>query len=513
MQSTSSALVEPSDLLGVQTPSYSWVPPHVSSAGREAIDLAALAGLDLDPCQQTVLMGGLGEKPNGKWSAFEVGVVQARQSGKGGILEARQLAGLFLFGERLIIHSAHEQATSSEHFLRLLNLIEGVPEFSRRMLKPSRGKGAEAIRLRGGQRILFKTRTGGGGRGLTGDLVVLDEAMILPEEMSGVIVPITAARTMSGNPQIWYTGSAVDQQKHEHGVVFARVRQRGYRRAKNVAYFEWAVPGDDPDRVPDEVRRDPEMWARANPAMGIRISQEHIANECDGALGSREFAVERLSVGDWPRTDGKGTRVFSEAAWIACGDPDSEIEGAVSFAVDATPEHTHGAIAVAGERADGLGHFEIVDHRKGTEWMVPRCVELQGRNPDAEFAVDGHGPVAALIADLTDAGVTVREVSTQDYGRACGAFAIAVAAATAEATDEGDDPEPRGVRYRTPQPELSAALVGATKRSLGDAWAWSRRNSSVDISPLVASTLALWLAEAPDRQPAFDVADFRIVRI
>ena len=40
--------------------------------------------------------------------------------------------------------------------------------------------------------------------------------------------------------------------------------------------------------------------------------------------------------------------------------------------------------------------------------------------------------------------------------------------------------------------ELRQAVKGATKRPLGDAWAWSRRNSTVDISPLVAATLALW---------------------
>jgi hypothetical protein len=40
--------------------------------------------------------------------------------------------------------------------------------------------------------------------------------------------------------------------------------------------------------------------------------------------------------------------------------------------------------------------------------------------------------------------------------------------------------------------ELTAALDGAVKRPLGDAWAWSRKSSSVDISPLVACTIALW---------------------
>jgi hypothetical protein len=37
---------------------------------------------------------------------------------------------------------------------------------------------------------------------------------------------------------------------------------------------------------------------------------------------------------------------------------------------------------------------------------------------------------------------------------------------------------------------LNDALAGARRRRLGDAWAWDRRDSTVDISPLVAATLA-----------------------
>ena len=41
-------------------------------------------------------------------------------------------------------------------------------------------------------------------------------------------------------------------------------------------------------------------------------------------------------------------------------------------------------------------------------------------------------------------------------------------------------------------PALNAAVAGAVKRPLGERWAWSRKDSSVDITPLVASTLALY---------------------
>jgi hypothetical protein len=50
------------------------VPDYVSSTGQEAIELAAMAGLILDPWQQFVLVNALGERADGKWAAFEVGV-------------------------------------------------------------------------------------------------------------------------------------------------------------------------------------------------------------------------------------------------------------------------------------------------------------------------------------------------------------------------------------------------------------------------------------------------------
>src|SRR5581483_3966869 len=152
-----------------------------------------------------------------------------------------------------------------------------------------RGKGSEAIELRDGYRIFFKTRTGGGGRGLTGDLVVLDEAMILPVATTAALVPTMAARSIAGNPQLWYAGSAVDKEKHEHGVVFTRLRERAVAGAARVAYFGFSADVRgwlearglryDPERpeidhVTPEMLTDPEMWAQANPGMGIRISLE-----------------------------------------------------------------------------------------------------------------------------------------------------------------------------------------------------------------------------------------------
>jgi hypothetical protein len=78
-----------SSVLGAQRPRILHVPEFVASTGGEAVELAAMAGLAMDPWQEFVLGNALGEKADHRWAAFEVGVEVPRQNGKGGILEAR----------------------------------------------------------------------------------------------------------------------------------------------------------------------------------------------------------------------------------------------------------------------------------------------------------------------------------------------------------------------------------------------------------------------------------------
>lgn len=198
---TSSAVA----LLGSQVPRVMVVPPAVSSSGPETVELAASAGLVLDPWQELVLNGALGERPDGKWAASEVGLIVPRQNGKGGILEARELGGLFLFGERMLLHSAHEFKTSLEAFRRLLALVTNTDDLRRQVKRVTTSHGEEGIELRTGQRIRFVARSTGSGRGFTGDLNVFDEAYNLLAQSLSALLPTLSARP---NPQTWYASSA-----------------------------------------------------------------------------------------------------------------------------------------------------------------------------------------------------------------------------------------------------------------------------------------------------------------
>jgi hypothetical protein len=323
--------------------------------------------------------------------------------------------------------------------------------------------------------------------------------MVLQESFIGALLPTLSGRSVTGNPQVWYTGSAVDQHVHEHGVVFARIRERGLDgNDPSLAYFEWsaadAFDADGkpitPETLDESVLADRDAWARANPGLGVRISEEHIENE-RRSMAARTFAVERLGVGDYPPTDAGALTVLDLTSWDSLADPDSRIAGSAWFALDVRPDRSAAAIAAAGQRPDGRAHVEIVDHGRGTGWVVERLREVVERQGAAAVVYDAAGPAASLAAELEASGVPVTSVSATDHARACGLI-----------FDRVDQETLRHLGTS----ELRAAIHGAAQRPLGDAWAWSRKNSTVDISPLVAATLALWAAATIEVSSGWGVA-------
>src|SRR4029077_10352851 len=221
----------------VVLPRVLWVPPAPdTSLGDRAVAAARRYGMDLDPEQELVLRSSVGLREDGRWQTREVGVNEPRQNGKGEMLIARQLVGLFEFGERLIIHTAHEFKTSAEHFNRLEDVIRGCEELHAQVKRSESGRilgyryshGEESVTLQSGARIEFKTRTKSGMRGFAGvDLLMLDEAMIISESQHSSAMPIIRASKAPRGPQLWYTGSAVDQETHDHAVVWTGARGRG----------------------------------------------------------------------------------------------------------------------------------------------------------------------------------------------------------------------------------------------------------------------------------------------
>lgn len=470
-----------SALRGNQRPGLLHLPDGTNAHVADAMYLLGEWGFEYDDGQLFVVESSLREQPDGRWAAKEVGVEEPRQNGKGEILEGRECLGLFYLGERKLIHSAHEFATASEALDRMDDRIANNPKLKDRVKSVKRSHGEEGVYLKDGRSLRYKTRTKGGGRGFSADLLVLDEAMYIAEAFLGALMPVISARP---NPQMWYTGSAVDQNTMDNGVVFARLRQRALGRSPGrMAYFGWSaayeggeVLWDTPADVPAGATEDPTVIARANPALGIRIELEHVVVTEREAMSHDTFCVERLGVGDWPATDGSSDRVISSAAWAALTDAGSTALDPVCFAFDVSPDRAWASICAAGRREDGKVHVEVIEHRRGTGWVVARAQELLAAHENAGLICDGTGPAGSLLPDFE---VEPRTVTATEHARACGMFF--------DATTVQED----GLRHLG-TPELASAVAGARKRNLGDAWAWSRKSSAVDISPLVGCTLAFW---------------------
>jgi hypothetical protein len=486
-----------SEAFGVQTPRLFTAPATaVSTAGQEAIDLAAKAGLVLDPWQRYVLNQAMAEDDEGRWAAFEVCVNVPRQNGKGAIIEARELWGLFIGGEELILHSAHEFKTAKAAFKRIERLIRRCPDLLKRVKTFRQTVGEEAVELHDGRTLRFIARSKGSGRGFTGDCNILDESMILGDEAMDALLPTMAA---VDDPQIWYLGSAGIGAP---SVQLGRLRKRAETALEtgvpdsSLAYMEWSISPHVKECVKgctdhDDADSD-EAILRANPSTGYRLSLVKSRNERT-TLSPAGYARERLGVGEYPSEEGDAWAVIGKDAWEALADGESAAEDPVAFAIDVTPERSHASICVAG-RTGEVVHVEVVDNRPGTDWVAKRARELTKKWRPRCWVIDPGSPAGSLIREVKeelrvdpDEEVAddeepqllapIVQTKTRDVVQATGQFYDAVAAARIVHLD---------------QAPLSTALAGAKKRDLGEAWAWARRGVGVDITPLVGVTHARW---------------------
>lgn len=464
---------------GSQTPRIESYPLFATSAGDDAIDLAReLAGLVLDPWQEYVLRCSLGEKPDGKWSAFRVGLVVPRQNGKNALLEARELAGLFLFGEKRIIHTAHEVKTARESMMSLMNrmkasdeLMKHVEGFDGDLDKDFSGMKVgndPSITLKNGNKISYAARSKGSGRGFTGDLIVLDEAYALKLDELAAMLPTMAAKSMVGNPQVWFTSSAGMPESD----LLNSVRRDGMAKSSDrLAYFEWSA---DDDASIDDV----DAWYQANPGLGIRISEQYVMDELETLVADGEdeqFKRERLGI--WAKLGGES--VFPAKTWADCRDRGSQPGDKLVFAVDVAPNRESASIALLSYRDDEFVHGELVEaSRVGTSWVGHRLNELQDRwNPVAIVAIAGS-QAESLIPTWRREGARVRLLRFAEYKQACGLFFDLVS---------------QGKFRHLGDELLDAAIEGAKQKWTEDnaSWYWSRKNSDVDITPLVALTVGL----------------------
>jgi hypothetical protein len=473
------------------------------------------AGRPLDQWQIDGVTLMLACRDDGQYACYEYCEWVSRQNGKGGILEARVLAGFLLLGEELILWSAHLYKTAMELFRRMKALIRAlgtkvklhddnlwlVPAIvvdkqsgelreEDVLVKISNTNGDEGFeRLDTGARVVFIARSAGGGRGMSGDVNIIDETFAYTREQHSALLYTLSARP---NPQIIYTSSP--PLKGDAAEIMFDLRRRGdpaaprepmdgpWEQDDSLGYRDWGLPGDL-DNLDGINLDDLSLAAPTNPALGIRITMTTVRRE----LRSDRAGYPRERLGIWPKEIRSNNGAISMQHWENLADLASKRTGDLVLGVDVTPDRERAAIAICGKRADGLFHWQVIDERPGTDWIVKRLVELKVKHKPVAIVIDGKSPASSLIAELAKHGIKPSEnkaepmhgdlliVGPGDMAAAWGQFVDAVV--QRKGRHKGDA-------------VLTSALAGAKTRPLGDGGqAWGRKGSS-NIAPLVAVTIA-----------------------
>jgi hypothetical protein len=489
----SSTSPRPSTLSAALRPRVEYYPRHlvVGDFGDEAIALAAAAGLHLDEWQQDALRIMLSYRADGTWVCPDYVELVARQNGKGAILEARALAGLFLLGERRIVWTAHETKTTDEAFLRLKSLIDRLVEIGwlgAGDVKERQTNGQQGFHVVStGQRIKFIARSKGSGRGFSGDLVIIDEAYDYTIQQAAALEPTMLARP---NPQTVYTSTP--PLSGDTGQPLYDLRDRADAGLDDqLAYRDWGLAGDLEDIDEIDVN-DPKLWARTNPSYNKRISAAGIRRLLK-KLGKTDFARESLGI--WPRRIADERGILTVEEWEARGDADSQLDDdhgvCIAFAVSRNRERA--SIAICGLRYDGLLHWELIDDRPGVDWLVPRLLALKAKWRPKLFAMNGKGATAVSLPDLLKAGFrepTDRKAPERGDLVVLGPQDVADSFGLVVDAIRGDK-----ARHRE-DARLNSAFAAAKTRPIGvDGLAWAAKGTA-HITPLEAITEANWVEEA-----------------
>jgi len=419
---------------------------RATSRGYEVVDFAEqVLGEPLLPWQRELAICGLELRAGGGYRFRTVLAMAGRQNGKSSLLKTLALWRLYVDGARLVLGAAQTQTIARESWRAAVDAAKAVPELAVEVLKVAGTTGDEHIRLVSGARYLITAATRGAGRGLSVDLLILDE---IREQRDWAAWSALSKTTMARpDGQIWAISNAGD----DESVVLNHLREAALSgRDPSIGLFEWsAADGCDLD--------DPEAWAQANPGLGLTVSEQAIRS----ALATDPPAVFRTEV-LCQKVDALDSAV-DLAAWRACADAAGSLESSrdrVVACVDVAPDSAHVTLVASAVMADGRVRVEVVAGWESTDaarFELPAVLE---RVKPVVLAWFPSGPAAALAVSLR--GLATLELKGAAVGEACQGFADLVSARRIVHPDD---------------PLLNAHISGAQKYRLGDGWRFARRDA------------------------------------
>lgn len=497
-------------------------------------------GITLRPWQEWFLIHALELREDGGLRFRTVVLSVARQNGKSTLSQVLALWAMYVRGSALVIGTAQNLDISEEVWDGAVDLAEGVDELAE-MIAPNgvkRSNGKKALVLESGERYRVQPATRRGGRGLSGDLIMLDEL----REHSTWDAWSAVTKTTMARPDALILG--MSNAGDAASVVLRHLRLMAHRdlgdpdgivrAAEGVAdilsasvedeaapddevtrgdaalgWFEWsAPPGCDVNDV--------DGWLMANPSYGH--VEMHRALE-SAATTDPEWVFRTECLCQW--NDGATESVFPDGSWLKGQDSTSSIAAGepVTFCVEVEADRSNTYIVAAGLRPDGDVHVEPVAARSGTDWARRWFKDRADPADPIRVVMRRRGAGVVSLADDLEAmdGVEVVDWGGAELGSSCGRLFDAVVAhnwAPDAAEDETHRDQPVRLWHRpSPVLDLVAGTVVTRPLAGGDSWMWSAKGSPYGCAVLMAASGAVGDVLRPheDESSAYEHYDVAIV--
>jgi hypothetical protein len=515
----------------IYTPPLRELTPE-TSLGFAMIDFAEAIGVPLLTWQKWLAIHMLELKEDGNFRFRTVVLLVGRQNGKSTFSQILALFFMYIQEVPLILSTAQNLDIAEAVWAGGLEMIQDNPDLEDLHENTVNQRGSKAIILSTGSVWKVGAATRRTARGLSTDLVMLDE---LREHQNWLAWSAISKTTMARpNGLIFALSNAGDMTS----IVLRHLRMQAHKvlgdpdglwidkatgepivedlidldddslRAANesLGIFEWSAH-------PDRSKYDKAGWCEANPSLN-HPGSGYTTNAILSALSDPEWEFRTEVLCQWSSTT--LTTVFPPGTWEAGVDEDSAFApGPVFYGVDISWDRSQTYISAAGLRPDGKVHVEVVAARPGLEWVIPWLESKDRAHAPAGVVWQKAGaPVSSLTEALESAAAKPADSTFNrlnlipwqgtELGRASGTLFDLI-------VGDGEVPlDERETRLRhRPQPALDIAVGAAVIKSAGDSWMWDRSKSPADIAPLVATTGAAWalINKKPARRSIYDQDD------
>lgn len=330
----------------------------------------------------------------------------------------------------------------------------------------TRTNGAEAIRFYNRSTYRPLPTKPDAGHGETIDLGFIDEAFDegATPVREGALLPTMLTRP---HAQLWVLSTAGTEKS-----VYLNEKVELGRSAvlegedRGICYVEFSSENPDID-IDDE-----EEWWRVMPALGYTQSIEAVRTARDSLRKKPgEFRRAYLNI---PTVNIE--RTIPADVWAAISDPTAEPGDDVVIGIDADYDLRTGSVVVC----DSASVIELIDTVPLGE-LLNLAVRV-ALHTGASIVLDEGGPLTAKVRDIEhELGADrVIKAGPSDITQASAEFYAAIAD-----TD---------LVVRT-DARFDKAAGAASKRKVGDRWAWVRHPDAI---PIVAASLARWARRNPD---------------